>query len=618
MFQAVLLCSAALFAVRVQGQSINCASFWPSLTPGDAFTVDAQCFMYGGFPQPQNVGGPNFRLAVTESLSSNPTYVDTAAGQILEAVSSTVWKYETLQAQLSDIVVILTDFLDPDPAFPKTIAATYRPEYPSGPCQLEIFKPWNDLSEDYRMQALSHELYHCVQQTMLGLPTDASSWWVEGTAAYFMNWVYPTVNQEWERDALFNIDQPIYAETNPYSTEQFFQAMEQSKGAVGIHQWVISQAYSDSLPEERSRLAYASFADDFHLFAKQYSLGKIADSGGGYIPVGAVPTTGAAFNDDTATLTFGTFTMEIFSLDLDPGQTVTIYYTTKLPNVRVSYQQGGMWMKMPNAPVSSAEGTLVVECNDGDSATILVLVTSTDNVDEGTVSLVAAQTSKDEGCQCSNKGPSNKRGVNDCAPSSPISSTSSSESSSATPSVTPTSSLSSSQSTTPTPVPSGSDPCLIGDWNLDIPSMQAYLASHVSTGVEAVTISNLNVGGSSDMHIQTNMSSTMNMNHLTIDYDGDSGGFGFHTSIDIDGSVSGLVTIASDGSSFSWVNGRSSGEVKTLTSVAGLGDPIELDFPVGDQYGSETVVKYTCSGNSLGMAGYLDGKYIWAYTWARA
>jgi hypothetical protein len=124
----------------------------------------------------------------------------------------------------------------------------------------------------------------------------------------------------------------------------------------------------------------------------------------------------------------------------------------------------------------------------------------------------------------------------------------------------------------------GSDPCLIGDWNLDIPSMQAYLASHVSTGVEELTISSLNVGGSSDMHIQTNMSSTMNMNHLTIDYDGDSAGFGFHTTIHIDGSVSGVVTIASDGSSFSWVSGQSSGEVKSLSSVAGLGDPIELEF----------------------------------------
>lgn len=170
MFQAILLSFAAFYAVRVQGQSINCASFCPSLTPGDGFTVDAQCFMYGGFSQPQNVGGPNFRLAVTESLRLNPTYVDAAAGQILEAVSSTVWKYETLQAQLLDIVVISTDFLDPDTAIPKTIAAIYRPEYPSGPCQLQIFKLWNDLSEDYRMQALSHELYHCVQQTMLGPP----------------------------------------------------------------------------------------------------------------------------------------------------------------------------------------------------------------------------------------------------------------------------------------------------------------------------------------------------------------------------------------------------------------------------------------------------------------
>jgi hypothetical protein len=249
------------------------------------FTLDAACFDYGGFPQPQDVGGPKFRLAVTESLSLQPTFVDEAAGQILESVSNTVWKYETLQAELSDIVVILTDRLDSDPDYPNTIAATFRPEYPAGPCQLIIYAPWSDLSENYRTQALAHEIYYCVQQTMLGLSSDGSSWWVEGTASYFMDWVYPTGNYEWQRDQLFRIGEPIYAQTNPYSTEQVFQAWEQSRGAVGIHQWVVAQTYTDTTSQERSRLAYASFADDFQLFAKQYSLGQIADTGGGYVPV---------------------------------------------------------------------------------------------------------------------------------------------------------------------------------------------------------------------------------------------------------------------------------------------------------------------------------------------
>lgn len=427
-----------------------------------------------------------------------------------------------------------------------------------------------------------------------------------------MNWVYPTVNQEWDRDAFFLVDQPIYERSNPYSTEQYFQALEQSKGAMGIHQWVVSQTYSENLSDERRRLAYPGFADDFHLFAKQYSLGQITDTGGGYIPVGVVPTTGTAFNGNTVSLTFGTFTMEIFSLDINPGQTTIIYYTTKLPNVRVSYQQGGVWTTMPNVSVSSAEGTLVVECNDGNSVTVLVLVTSTDDVDEGTVGLIAAQASKDDGCQCFEK-----RGVHDCDPNFSIVSSISSATSSATPSITPISSVSSSQSAILVLALGGTDPCLIRDWNLDISSMQAHLASRLSTDVQEVTISNLAVSGSSDMHIQTNMSSVMNMNHLNIDYDGDSSRFAFHTTIDIDGSVSGVVTLASDGNSFSRVNGQASGGIKTLSSVAGLGDPIEIEFPVGDQYGSEAVVQYTCSGNTLAMAGYLDGKYIWAYTWAR-
>jgi hypothetical protein len=147
--------------------------------------------------------------------------------------------------------------------------------------------------------------------------------------------------------------------------------------------------------------------------------------------------------------------------------------------------------------------------------------------------------------------------------------------------------------------------------------MKSYLQTQLSTLLTEVTILNLNVGGSSDMHIKSDMSNTMNMDHLTVDYDLDTAGLSAHTTIDIDGTISGVVTLANDGGSFSWVNGHALGEIKTLSLVGGLGDPFELDFPVGDQYGSETVVQYTCSGNTLRMAGYLDGKYIWAYTWAR-
>jgi hypothetical protein len=135
-----------------------------------------------------------------------------------------------------------------------------------------------------------------------------------------MNWVYPTANQEWERDALFNVDQPIYAETNPYSTKQFSRRWssrrEQWRYINGLFLRYTVTACRRREPGWRipaSRMIFIFSRNSTLLVRSQILVVE-------YIPVGVVPTTGAAFEGDTATLTFGTFTMEIFSLDLGPGR----------------------------------------------------------------------------------------------------------------------------------------------------------------------------------------------------------------------------------------------------------------------------------------------------------
>ena len=108
----------------------------------------------------------------------------------------------------------------------------------------------------------------------------------------------------------------------------------------------------------------------------------------------------------------------------------------------------------------------------------------------------------------------------------------------------------------------------------------------------------------------------MTFENLGISYDGSASGFSFHTAIDITGSVAGTVKLGTEGT-FTWTDPKSDGSVKTTTTVADFGDPIEVDFTIDEQYGPATQVKYTCNENVLQMSGYIDGKFTWAYTLTR-
>jgi hypothetical protein len=159
--------------------------------------------------------------------------------------------------------------------------------------------------------------------------------------------------------------------------------------------------------------------------------------------------------------------------------------------------------------------------------------------------------------------------------------------------------------------------CLIGNWHLDVPSMQSFLAQKIPSSVGAqapVTITNLAVTGSSSFSVTSSFASSWIFDHLDISYDGTADGFAFHTLIDITGSMDGNVKLSGD-DMFSWENVQSTGAIKTTSTVLDI--PLELDFPMSQQYGLSTQVQYICEDDSLQMAGYVDGAYQWGYTWLR-
>jgi hypothetical protein len=251
------------------------------------FTLHGQCYLFSGYfgafaENPQSFYGLQVTLAVTTSLQTNTGFADPAAGQIQQALTDSIQTYEHLDDVLSDIVIILTDRRAQED--PKYVATTIRPAWPTGACQIVLYSPWSTFNDTFRRQALAHELYHCVQQTMIENANAAyaygSNWRGEGSAAYFSYVVYPTYNLEW-LNLDYSPDEPIYNARDPYSADLFFQVLRNSFGASYVNKWVISQTFTSSRAEERTRLSkLADFADHFHLFAQKFSLDDIYDTGG--------------------------------------------------------------------------------------------------------------------------------------------------------------------------------------------------------------------------------------------------------------------------------------------------------------------------------------------------
>jgi hypothetical protein len=561
----------------------NCATkFFPTLDPGEQFTVDDLCQFFPGYPRV--IDNIKVSVAYTQewgSFAGSTDLIEQVTPVLDDSLTKSITYYNTFASLPAAIVVILTT-----ESLAAFSAETIFPIDMKPPCQIQTFQRWTEnaaTNVPWALQQLAHELYHCVQINTLGNSPSTSEpsslWVIEGSANYFSNLVYPRSNIEWPQpNRNYDPVLPIYAQVggNVYGAGMYFQALEQPRGPLYIHDWVMSTDQTDNGADERERLStLPKFTDDFYIFAKQFSLKSIQDTSGVLIPglADVTPkavslTLDSSGSSATASLQVLPFTISTFEFEVDSGQTLQIYSSAKA-NQRVAYRQPSesAWTEMPNVPQTGSQGGFIeLPCdNQGSTVTVLVLFVSTADADSDTVQISLQQESADSSCLCKQSTSIQRRGLQDCKNSTST--------------------------------------CLYGSWKLTAADYEDGIKS-VSYG----TISNLDADGSATFTLdQDTKVATLQFNSLTASWDetddttsSEGEDTTVHYDLAIDGGGTATAVLADDGKSFHFANPTYTGKFASQTTFPeATPQGPDGDFSLG--FGPDVNVLFGCDESSSRM-----------------
>ncbi|KAH7131306.1 hypothetical protein EDB81DRAFT_888578 [Dactylonectria macrodidyma] len=384
----------------------SCARFWPPITEGTDWTIHTQCHVFPGYPK--TIGRTKVYVSYTKKWDAANANKDAIAPVLNQGIEKSITRYAKFATLPAAIIVFLTTDVDPG-----TVAETVYPVIGQSRCQVKLFNPWTKTAKatdkGAALQGIAHEFYHCVQQLEFD-NRQQPQWVLDGSANYMGNVVFPTMNAEWPKHGYsYNPNLPIFGQKglDIYGTSVFFQAMENTWGVDGIHKWVMATTFDEG---ERARLSrLAKFADDFFLFAKEYSTGRIEDTGHLYIPdlpKAETSTVKVTFNKagtvGTTILKTVPFTIRVFKMSLQSGQTAEIFSNADTTQ-RLAYRRAAdkTWQTLPSGSASDTEGTFSVPCNSkGTTETYLVLFVSTADEKSDSVKITIKRQRKKD---CSKK-----------------------------------------------------------------------------------------------------------------------------------------------------------------------------------------------------------------------
>ena len=559
------------------------------------------CREYVRGSYPRTIGGSRVDLyRYTQGWNPND---QTTIGH-LESLSDALEKVLPLYEGFGNPFNLIVIFSQPPLMVEGTSVDGYEQETPgtTSRCYVRI-EDADDLTIE---QTIVHEVYHCVEDSNRNgnaPPPDVfNSWYIEGVAEFYAADYYPFhQDNAWIRN--YDPTIPLYKQS--YEVSLFFVfAHGYGWSYDDINDLVFNEPQAKSFADCLNSLSSnTDIEKTFPAFAQAFSNNLITYSDGSSVDPetspGPLKFQPLPITDGGSTpwpVQAPTFTIDEFSLSLDPGQSFTVTWKPTSKQTSMFYRQvpATDWIDM-----TTDEASFALTCDD-DAAVLDFLFTCTDNTDQGSGTLLFTQINKQ-----------------DCCTADPTTPTCTTPPGSITTPVTPT---------PPATNPSSDgdiDSCLRGTWNLNLADLQAAIEQ--SLAKSSATISNLKLTGSTQFVLpSTGTAATWTFTDLDISYDLDASGISASTLIDIDGTSSGDLVMGT-GSTFTFTNPVSSGTAKTTTTTDVTG-PIELDFDLSSEYGSNILCAYTCSATTLSLSGTIitasqgvpAGTLVWAYGFTKA
>jgi hypothetical protein len=227
-------------AAPARQDPVACDRLWVDGFP-DERTPSFPCYLFGDLVLAGNSYRVYYPLAWRGDASRDPYYAAT-----LKAVQESITKFQNY-GSVKPIFFVFTTLADERDTPAVTILAStatvfFRPAdelHKTEACPVIINPASMTMDIPYYKQTIAHEIFHCFQawhlRDQLNRPGMDSWWWGEGTAEYYSNLVYPSVNAEHGFAGEFSSLSKIKPLTDmSYENFVFFQFLGNRIGPDGV------------------------------------------------------------------------------------------------------------------------------------------------------------------------------------------------------------------------------------------------------------------------------------------------------------------------------------------------------------------------------------------------
>ena len=281
--------SIVFFFLSIQyGLAANCSEFWangfPDVVPR---TTRVECDIF----YPSIATPSDHKLYIVSALAGNQAVKDQME-IIAEALNYASAKYAGI-GRVPPITLVRQNVSHPNAGGASTMAYTYVQFFnlDTETCPIFIYPLSEVLNKPHLQQLIAHEVFHCVQkanfkdQVTFAVNTPEQSYWFEGLAQLFSNFVYPA--NDFEYTSRFPApDQTVafFNQENPYSSENFWQSYANMLTDDAVFMLMNQMPTGGAELPDTTVLNLPRFSEALHKYAQQITLKEVRDSSGAWSP----------------------------------------------------------------------------------------------------------------------------------------------------------------------------------------------------------------------------------------------------------------------------------------------------------------------------------------------